>query len=594
MIDTEKRTVEISFASETPYERWFGNEILSHDKGACDLTRLNDGGPILFNHNMDVHLGVSEKAWIGNEKTSRLIARFSKSAIGEEKWQDVQDGILKNVSVGYMIEEMILKKKGKDGDPSDYLVTKWVPYEVSFVTVPADNTVGVGRSMESEEQVEIEIKNEIVEEVQQTINAETTATERALKMSEVKTAVEAAQKVERERTAAILAIGEKYEMTEVARQLIEKGASVEEMKTAALEKLGMKKHIVTATDGNIGMGEKEIKQFSFMRALNALANPNDKAAQEAAGFEREVSIAASKRSGKTPQGFLVPTDILRSALAQRDLTVGTSTAGGDLVKTDLMSQSFIELLRNKSILQAAGATTLNGLQGQIAIPRQTGGATAYWVAESGNVTESAQAFDQVTMSPKTVGGFTDYSRKLLLQSSIDVESLIRGDLAKVLALEIDRVGLYGSGSSNQPLGMKGTSGIGTKDFAAATPTFAEVVYLETVVAAANADIGAMKYLTNATMRGSLKTAPKVSGYPVFIWENNELNGYPALVSNQVASGDLLFGNWADMLIGFWSGLDLLVDPYTASIAGTVRVVAMQDVDVAVRHAESFSRGNDVL
>jgi HK97 family phage major capsid protein len=198
------------------------------------------------------------------------------------------------------------------------------------------------------------------------------------------------------------------------------------------------------------------------------------------------------------------------------------------------------------------------------------------------------------MTPKTCGAFTDYSRKLMIQSSIDVENMVRSDLARVLALEIDRVGLYGSGSSNQPLGLKDTTGVLTEDFAADTPTFSEVVALESDVSGANALLGNPVYLMNSAMRGSLKTKAKDSGSGLFVMEGGLVNGYEGVLSNQVASGDLWFGNFADLIIGYFSGLDIMVDPYTGSTSGTVRVVALQDVDIAVRHPESFSRGNNTL
>ena len=237
---------------------------------------------------------------------------------------------------------------------------------------------------------------------------------------------------------------------------------------------------------------------------------------------------------------------------------------------------------------------LTGLVGNVAIPRQSGAATAYWVAESGAPSESQQTIDQVSLTPKTVAAFTDYSRRLMLQSSIDVENMVRRDLAAVLGLKIDSAGLYGTGSNSEPLGLKLISGIGTEDFAADAPTFAEVVALESDVATANALLGSPVYLMNATMRGNLKTTKKDAGSGIFLMENGEVNGYRGVLSNQVASGDLWFGNFADMLIGYWSGLDIMVDPYTNSTSGTVRVIAMQDVDVAIRHPESFSRGNNTL
>ncbi len=404
--------------------------------------------------------------------------------------------------------------------------------------------------------------------------------------------MEDAVKAERERVAAIMAIGEKYGQAELARQMIESGETVDAVRAAVLEKMGTAQKPVTGNEALIGMNEKELQKFSFIKVIHAMANPGDRKAQEAAKFELEVSRAAAEKAGKTPQGFMIPVDVLRAG--KRDLVVGTPSQGGNLVATDLQSGSFIELLRNKSVLQRAGVRTLNGLTGNIAIPRQTGAATAYWVAESGAPTESTQAVDQVLLSPKTLGAYTDISRKLTLQSSIDVENMVRGDLATVLALEIDRAGLYGTGSSNQPQGLKLITGVNTKDFAAATPTFAEVVDMESLISADNADVPAMKYLFNAVMRGALKTTEKATGYPVYLLEGGMMNGYSTETSNQVESGDVWFGNWADMMIGFWSGLDLTVDPYTFSTSGTIRIVALQDCDVAVRHGESFARGNNTL
>ena len=197
------------------------------------------------------------------------------------------------------------------------------------------------------------------------------------------------------------------------------------------------------------------------------------------------------------------------------------------------------------------------------------------------------------MIPRTVGAYTDVTRKLLLQSSIDIENFIRSDLARVIALKIDLAGLYGSGVGNEPMGIKNTVGIGAEAFAGAVPTFPEVIAMESDLGSANALLGSPCYITNASMRGSLKGTKKDAGSGEFVWtggQDGELNGYRAFVSNQVAAGDVWFGNFSDLLMGFWSGLDLTVDPYTNSTSGTVRIVALQDCDVAVRHAESFCLG----
>lgn len=585
-VDAETRTVEFPFSSELPVERWFGDEVLSHKKGAADFTRLNDGAPVLFNHDMDEIIGVVEKAWIGDDKRAYSRVRFAKTARADEVLSMVNDGIMRNVSFGYRISEMV--ESVKDGK-STFTATRWEPFEVSLVTVPADHTVGIGRA-ETDDEREVQVTR-ISEESAQPADVtieDPTMTEQTTPV-DVQVVASQAAEAERARIANISALGERFNATELSRKLINEGKSMDEARAIFLEEIKVDQKPVTGKEADIGLSEKEVRSFSFMRAINALANPSDKGAWEAAAFEREVSEAGAKAAGKSARGIYVPGEIMR---AKRDLTAGTNNAGGFTVATDLMADSFIELLRNRSIVQRAGATVMNGLVGNVAIPKQSGAATAYWVAESGAPTESQPTLAQVTMSPKTVGAFTDFSRRLMLQSSIDVENMVRRDLASVIALAIDAAALYGTGSNNQPTGLKLQSGVNTKDFAATNPTFAELVAMESEVAADNADIGNMVYLFNPAQRGALKTTEKASNTAQFVWEpGNTVNGYRTEVSNQVTAGDVFFGNFADLLIGFWSGLDLTVDPYAGATSGTVRVIALQDTDIAVRNAVSFCYGD---
>ncbi len=583
-VNEESRTVELAFASEQPYERWWGVEILDLGPQSVRLGRLTSGGPLLMDHDSRDHIGVIESVQIGADRVGRAVVRFGKSARAEEVFQDVKDGIRRNVSVGYMIHKAQLVETNDDTDT--YRVTDWEPFEVSLVSVPADASVGVGRSADDVSPIQVITKEQ---PTMSDINVDQIRAD----------AVKDAQK----RVSEIIAIGEQFKAhgaDKIAAECLREGKSVEETRSAILAHIGSKP-LPTA---DIGMTKEEARKFSFLRAINALANPGDRKAQELAAFEREASDAVAAKMGRAAQGFFVPVEV-----QQRDLLVGTATAGGHTVATNVLAANFIELLRNKLAVAGLGAQFLSGLVGNIAIPRQTAGATAYWVAENGAPTESQQAFDQVTMSPKTVGAYTDISRKLLLQSSIDVEGFVRNDLATVLALAIDLAAINGSGASNQPTGVLNTSGIGS--VAGGTnglaPTWAHIVDLETQVAVANADIGTLGYLTNAKARGKLKGTSKVSGQNGFVWDDGDmpLNGYRAGVSNQVPSNltkgtssgvcsAILFANWADLIIGQWGSLDLMVDPYTGSTAGTVRVVALQDVDIAVRHAESFAAMKDAL
>lgn len=620
-VDAESRTVELAFSSETPYERWFGVEVLSHKDGAVRLQRLQNGGALLMDHNTRDQIGVVESVEIGKGRVGRALVRFGKSARAEEIFQDVADGIRRHVSVGYIVHEMVLSKQA-DNAPDEYLVTDWEPLEVSIVGVPADPTVGIGRGFGglTDEQCQhlarafgaepadpAPIPAQTRKQTQPATPAAPAATPEIRTMDKTPEQLAAERKTEIDNALAartkclqdIMSMGERFAHLggdKVAAEYLRSGKS----DTAEFQALLLSKIGTPATEGSraldVGLAEREVSKFSFVRLVRAMANPHDHDARNAAAFEFEACAAAAKKmSGRAGKGIAIPAEVLRTPLQQRDLVVGTATAGGNLVSTDLLSMSFIELLRNRMVMQRLGARIMTGLVGDVAIPRQSGGGTAYWVAESGAPTESQQTVDQVTMSPKTVGAFTDFSRKLLLQSSIDVEAMVRGDLATVLGLEIDRATLYGSGSANQPSGLKLASGLNTEDFAAAAPTYTEIVSMESKVAADNADVGTLAYLVNATGRGALKTASKDSGSGQFLWEpGNTVNGYRAEVSNQVESGDYWFGNWADVMIGYWSGLDILVDPYTGSTSGTVRVVALQDCDVNFRHGESFARGNNTL
>lgn len=582
-VDSETRTVEFPFSSEMPVERWFGDEVLSHKSGAADLTRLNDGAPLLFNHNMDEIIGVVEEARMGTDKRGYARVRFAKTARADEVLGMVNDGILRNVSFGYRIAEMI--ESIKDGK-STYTATRWEPYEISAVTIPADNSVGFGRSDDGDQRDVTVHRSEDSAPAEQPPE-EIIMTEATAPAVDVQVVATQATEAERSRIAAITALGERFSHPDLSRKLINEGKSMDEARSAFLEEIKVDQKPITGKEADLGLSDKEVRAYSFVRAIHAMANPGDKSAWEAAAYERELSEAASKKSGRAARGFMIPADVLR-----RDLNVGTATAGGNLVATDLLAGSFIDLLRNRSVAVRAGATVLNGLSGNIAIPKQTGAATAYWVAESGAPTESQQTIGQVTMTPKTVGAYTDFSRRLTLQSSIDIETMVRSDLATVIALAIDKAALYGTNADNQPKGLTGQTGINTVAFAAANATFAELVAMETNIASDNADVNGMTYLVNPAQRGAYKSTAKFgSGTDATIWEpGNTVNGYRTEVSNQITAGDVLFGNFAELLIGFWSGLDLMVDPYSNSTSGTIRVVALQDTDIAVRHAESFTYG----
>ena len=569
-IDEEKRTVQIAISSEEPVERSFGKEILDHTAEAIDLSFLASGrAPLLLDHDPEKQVGVIESVELdGQSRRLRAKVRFGKGELAREAFSDVVDGIKANISVGYAISKMEKDSRNKD----TYRAKSWKPVEASLVSIPADMTVGVGRSSEPSHKPVIK-----------------TSFKERNTMSEVDIeAVKAEAQQSAQRNAAqIVELGSRHNQGEMARKAISEGRSIEEFRGELLETIGSQRGL---EDQSVGMSKKEVRKFSLARAVNALANPTDRRAQEAAAFEFECSRAAADQYGTTAQGLMLPAEVLRTW--KRDMNSGDDAA---LFSDDFRGGDFIDALRNSSSVMQAGARMLGGLSGDVKIPRKSAASTAAWIAtEGGDSTESEMTVGQVSLAPKTLGAFTDVTRQLLIQSSLDVEALIRDDLSRALAIAIDKAGLEGTGANGQPTGILNTNGVNSvTNFAAANPTFAEVVTLETAVAEDNALMGNLSYIMPAGMYGALKTTEKAANTAQFVVEpGGTINGYRGIVSNQATSGNLYFGNFDDLLIGMFGGLDLTVDPYSLSKSGTIRLVALQSVDVAVRHAVSFAIGND--
>ena len=569
-IDEDKRTVRIGVSSETPVERSFGMEVLGHSKDEINMEFMQSKtAPLLLDHDMKKQIGVVEEFKLDETaKRTTAVVRFGKSALADEVFRDVVDGIRMNISVGYRVDK--LERQNKDDET--YYRASWTPMEISSVSVPADQSrlVGVGRSKDKQTLNTTKVK--VMENEKQEIN-----------LDEVRSqSVDEARKEFQKNSKEIIDLGVRHNKRDLANQAIKDGVSVEEFRGQLLENIS--NDVPLETPSEIGLTEKETKRFSIMRAINAMANPTDRKAQEAAKFEFECSEAAQRAYGKTAQGVMLPEDVMRN-WNQRDLSAGSD---GDLIGQDYRAGDFIDVLRNNSAVMPM-ATMLNGLTGDVKIPRKTAASSAAFISsEGGAAGESEFTVGSVSMSPKTLGAFTDVTRQLMIQSSIDVENLIRNDLAQSMAIAIDDAALEGSGSSGNPTGITNTSGINSVSLSsAAAPTFAEMVSMETSVRVDNALMGDLAYIVHPTNYGTLKTTEKATNTAQFVAVNDEINGYKVVVSPQLTANNYVFGNFDDLLIGMFGGLDIVVDPYSNSSSGTVRIVALQSVDVAVRHAVSF-------
>lgn len=645
-VDVDARTVVLAFSSEAEVKRWFGVEVLSHAPGACDLTRLNDGGALLWNHVWDDQRGVVESAWIDADGKGRALVRLSKNQAGEELLVDLADGIKRHVSVGYFIRAVKLSEERDDG-VDVYTVTSWEPYEISIVAVPADITVGVGRSAAEAATVAITA----IADAQQTatvprVRAQTNTTEEKPRMFEKITRdksgnlvranvddegniVSVLEVLERagddvkqaQRNGANAEQARVRELTDLAneygsnvdgaetmlRDALASGSTASAFQRSLLQKLNERASKPIAEQiarNDIGLTDKEQRSYSILRLVRAQLDPTDKNAQRAAAFEMEVSTAARQHYGKDTDRAVIPTDILRQSVYQGDVRApfsagktGGAASGGYAIATDLHAQSFIEILRNRSTFMSM-SRVLGGLVGNVDIPKQIAAASSFWLgAEDEELDETGIGLDQIVLSPKTIGSFSEITRKLLMQGSLDAEALVRADLAIAAGLGIDKAGYYGSGLNGEPLGVANVTGIHAVPFAiAGKPTFAELVAMETEISADNADVQSMALVANARFRGHAKTNRKfpdaVDGGT--IWEpGNTVNGYRTEITNQIADGDVFFGNFGDTIVGLWGGLELAVDPYTHSRRGRIRLTAFQDVDFAHRRAESFALGRKV-
>lgn len=565
-VDEENRTIDLSFSSEDPYERYWGIEILDHSATSVDMKRLNNLAPLLFNHDRNVVAGVIENAVIDNKK-GKATVRFSKNQKADEIFSDVVDGILTKVSVGYQILDMILESE-KDGLET-YRVTRWQPYEISIVSIPADDTVGVGRSTE-------DLKESIVNILNQKREGN------SMNEDEKKALAKEAQTNERNRVREITAIARNHKQDALASAAIDDGTSVDAFRIMVLEKLGAAKP-VDSKASQIPMSEKEVKGYSFAKALAAAVSGNWTGAEN----EKAASDKIAKMLGKDSRGFYVPHQVLSRAI--------NTTSGSPIIATTDGGASFIDILRSKLLLAKLGGQVLSGLSGNVSIPKQTGSGTAYWILEDGTTTASDLTLSMLSLTPKTISAKTGYSRQMLLQGNPDVEALVMSDLAINIALGIDKAAFSGTGADGQPKGILTTTGIGavTCTTASGGLTNDKVIDLETSVADANADAENMHYISGAVVTGKMKKKAIEAGQTDKILMQGEVNGYAHTRSNQVPASTLAFGDFSQVITGLWGGLDIMIDNITNADSGGIIIRAFQSVDIGVRYAEAFSASVDI-
>ena len=462
--------------------------------------------------------------------------------------------------------------------------------------------------------------------------------------------VKSATAGERERVKEIMKISSEFiksrsdceaKIRELTESSIASDISIDAFKMRAMEQILAAKAVQPVTMETLGFDDEDKENFSIMRCVHNIIKQADGGKPNARvpdpdTLEGDVcskARAAYEKAGTAivgrGNGFMVPHNANLTSKAfssrqlrewqpiatrrqrgrmQRDATMQATILGqgGAAIATELLLP-IVEILRNEMVTDKLGVTSISGLEGNIVIPRQTAAATAYAVSETGALTLSGQLLDQIPLTPHRVGAFSQYSKQFLLQSSLDVENFIRTDLFAVMALIWDEYIIAGQGAGDQPQGILNQNGVllvnGTGGFTgysgdASAVSWADIVNFATQINKVNARRQGRGWCTTSNARGRLETLAKllvgattVASVP--LWESDvepmgRINGYPAIDSQQVPSDLLIFGVWANNVIhALWGGLDIVVDPYSLSVNGEVKIVFNTWGDVALRHPQEF-------
>ena len=597
-IDEDTRRVRIGVSSEEPVERDFGMEVIDHSRESMNLDFLNSGrAPLLLDHDMTKQIGLVETVEIDEDaRRLRAVVRFGKGENASEVFDDVRDGIRQNISVGYRIDGRI----EREGDADDIVRVKTTPMEISIVALPADQSslVGVGRSVSEP------LQSSVKTEIKMTDTTENQGIDLdAVKAEAVRTA--------RKNDAEILAIAAKHNKRDLGEAAIRDGLSVDQFRGTLLDAIGDDKPL-DAPANVIDAPVKETRSYSLGRMVKAQATGD----WREAGLERELNDEITRQVGRSAEGVYVPD----FAWQQRG-PLSTAATGGsgaevvfdDFVPTEHRGDMFIEALRAKQVLGNLGTTYLSGLTGRIKMPKLATGANAAFVEELADVSDGAGTDGGVTLQPRTMGSFVEMSRLLVMESVPAIEQIIRNDL---LASAADRTEFYainGSGSSGQPTGILNTSGINNLDISSGTDvdalTWADIIALVKLVEEDNGIVNsaAAGFLSHPAVKAKLASTAKVSStdsVQILDAPWTELYGQPIEFTSNVPTtldpGDggndasaLVYGDFSQLIIAQFGAPSILVDPYSNSKSGTVRMVLHAELDVGVRNAVSFAKTDEV-
>ncbi len=573
--EVENRTITMSVSSESPVMREFGLEILSHRTGDVDLNRLNNKAPLLLDHDSRQQIGVIENTRL-DESQGRLYStvRFGKSTMAREVFDDVLDGIRTQVSIGYTITNLERESYYDDEEEEAYRAA-FTPHEVSIVSMGADQTVGIGRSLSLQPQTIT--KETIMEKTTEENKVEVNIEEKIRVAS-----TEAVQKREKD-ISEIYSLASRHNKTPMADEAVAKGLSLDAFRGALLQEIENK----PLETNEIGLNETESRSFSIVRAAKAQAGL---ISREDAAFELEAAEAYAQKLGRESKGFFVPEDVTNK---WSERTLSTAGSGANVVYNDLRYQDMIGALTPFSTVLRANPTILANNTGNVSIPRTTATQTSNWIGEGVAVASSDPTLDSVTLSEHTNGCFTDMTRSLLQNTDgFSVEQMVRNNLLRAMGTAWDAASVAGNPAAvaASPRGIEFTAGVNATAFGVAgAPTYAELIAMESAIFADNASLdgNSVYWITTPALNGYMKSlATNGAGSPV-AQRDGFVDGREVLISSQVTNNTIILGDFSEFIVATWAGLEIQSDPYALATSGGLRLIALSSVDFGVKHPVSF-------
>jgi len=634
LVDKEKRLVRMSFSSEAPVERYFGTEILSHAAGAPDLRWLDSGNaPFLWMHNGREQIGVVNEAKHDvTGKRCSAVCRVAKDAEGDKYLDRVADGIIKNTSFAYRILEWTCQESGDDDGMPTYTATKWRGIEISLVSTPADETVGVGRSRAQS----FRTPDTETISVPANLPSRSTMSATAEEIAAAEIARKSAIAAERKRVNTLFDLRKRYDPagTLVSKEDFERFLNDES--TGELQFRQFLEEKGATPTRAISVSTTEVRQqndsLPLLHALRGLVFGGKHMEQRFLDDDkklREASPACFKPLSGGERGLITSSESVRSSNFlpvsenfARAQNAQSLTAGGALVGITFAPE-VIEYLRPMPVLQKAGAVVLSGITGgpgTIRFPKQTGDIYASWAASQVASTPGQLPFGILDLTPKRLVAQVRIDKQLLLQESFDVEAYVRNSINLQFALSYDLAGLIGNGNG-MPLGILNTPNVqkGSVTFngpsassGTLAPQFTNFVSFQTLVLAANAgQLGRRTYITSPQSMMNWASVPKApDGVTITnaqfmlemngekktvlgeeVLETTYLNtlptGYTSAGFSLPVADVVIYGPMSQYMFIEWAGVEWIYDPYTQAAEDLIVLTARLYVDGGLRQPTSM-------